>query len=426
MEAITKGKEIARRLKQVTRTTGLFTISRLKNLSFVKREEVFNVIQSIIEKENAKIKKLIIPTESELEKIDIKAIPLDWISRNCYLNGVLNLSNLSLRLAGNKEEESAMMNASSIVSITKANLDVLIGKIKSNHGAVERKDRYSEDSRIIKIGRFTLEIIDEPDRNLEDQVGNFLEDIKEMNLELYKKDDPSRSEEDIIRSIELSPAEMLKKYVIVSQAQVIKLDGKLVGVMSSILEKVDDYYALYIPVTMMNRLAQGKKLHIRMIYEAAKQALSELIWHQGLIKGIWNVIFRGLPVIVRTNTRKVMLDLKSRSSSFFIPLEGVKPSDLTENVIKKMAHKLGSKLDAKLIARSVYHGKIALKLDKILKLAPEEQKLYDSLGENDAIFAVGYANLLVMLLVGAELKRAEDEEKKEHKKEELKKINLNV
>ena len=257
-------------------------------------------------------------------------------------------------------------------------------------------------------------MIDKPDANLmgDNLMGTVLDELKEFQLEIYRKEYPDKSDAELIHQLSLSDEDMVKRLFHVDQLQVVREGDKIVGATSSKLILVDDEYALYIPYSMIHPEAQGRKLHVKMVYETALQAVNEVIWSKGILSGLWHMLTKGLPVVVRTPSKMVTLDLMKRTSRCFIPTEGSRPEPRTERIIRRLAYKLGSRLDNNFIFRNVYEGRINLKREDRVKLDGPLGKMFAGLGEKDAIPVLGYLTLSALRRNRKEMRKMAAREKR--------------
>jgi len=140
----------------------------------------------------------------------------------------------------------------------------------------------------------------------------------------------------------------------------------------------------------------------------------------GLIKGFIKMFREGIPLFAWTQSKRVvgaMLEL----SNLWLPLEGEKVPEKAKEIVKYYSRKHKRPVDENLIARNVYRGRIALREKERFRfrrkglegwwerIFPPNRyrkidKLFDQLGERDAVPVIGYFTLWVALKMSRYLK----------------------
>lgn len=162
-----------------------------------------------------------------------------------------------------------------------------------------------------------------------------------------------------------------------------------------------------IPESMIRREARGKSLQVALTNEIGKRELRKLVIENGVFKGLWLALTKGVVIYATTQSKRVIKDM-SRLSNFSL-LHTVKGKEMSEEqktilttISKGQADETGAELN-------VYKGPIAIReeeRDLVIfnkKLDERVDEILKNIGPRGRLHLMGNLTLWVGIKVTAEL-----------------------
>ncbi|OGC11777.1 hypothetical protein A3K48_04715 [candidate division WOR-1 bacterium RIFOXYA12_FULL_52_29] len=283
---------------------------------------------------------------------------------------------------------------------------------------MEEKMEVLEKGEIRDIQGQRVRIFEYPYPKLRDHLRGFLSWMRETVLAVYEKTKiaEGKTKEEMIASLSLEDEPMMERTVNPRYTVLIEgLPGNehdILGIVSFNLIEVNigkkRVVAMKIPAAMIREVARGKKLQVAITNEIGRRLLYKYWYENGIFRGFWLALTRGIPVYATSQSLRVIKDF-SRMSNFSL-IKTINGKELTEE--QKLIIEQGSqgKADDSGIETNAYGGRIAIDEEEAGVVvfgkkqdAQLREMLKTKVGENGRIHMVAYYTLWVGLKTMIEL-----------------------
>jgi len=280
-----------------------------------------------------------------------------------------------------------------------------------------------EKQAILRLGeqrRFqgqAVRFFEAPSEKFYKRLSGVIEWLRETILAVYDgtKIAQGKTREQLIAALSLED-ELMKDRVVYSRYTVL-IEGEkgqehdLLGVISFNITDVNykgrKRVVVRVPESMIRREARGKSLQVALTNEIGKRELRKLVIENGVFKGLWLALTKGVVIYATTQSKRVIKDM-SRLSNFSL-LHTVKRRGMPEEqktilttISEGKADQSGAELD-------VYKGPIAIKeeeKDVVIfnkELDERVDAILNHIGPRGRLHLMGNLTLWVGIKVTAEL-----------------------